>query len=241
MFDDQGQSFFTAGQHGLLTADFRASGVDPDAFGFYDQLGFLARESTDPAYLARYAQWVLTRPISPEYEAHVRATVPKLAHLLSAAFAAHDAHGRCLAACSMMTRMLDLLHVWSFGLFGSVIIEAPDQCLRRTMRTIAFKRDPDPDAAAGHAWVCAPPFLIVDTTLTLQRWDAAILPLLPGVVLADAAAPRVPARVEDIVDDRVRDLFADAEVEWAPWAGQGHAADLTMSREFCCSNCAGLT
>jgi hypothetical protein len=217
MFGDQGQSFLTAGQHALLTADFRASGIDPDAFGFYDQLGFLARESTDPAYLARYAQWVLTRPMSPEYEAHVRATVPKLAHLLSAAFAAHDAHGRCLAACSMMTRMLDLLHVWSFGLFGSVVLEVPDQGLRRTMRTIAFKRDPDPDAAAGHAWVCAPPFLVVDTTLALQRWDAAILSFLPGVVLADAAAPRVHARVEDIVDDRVRDLFADAEGRRDPY------------------------
>ena len=33
----------------------------------------------------------------------------------------------------------------------------------------------------------------------------------------------------------------DPRLEWAPWAGQGHAADLTMSREFCCSNCAGLT
>lgn len=209
-FDDQ-RPFWTAGQHALLTADFEASGIDTRVFGFTDQLGFLVREGTDPAYLERYAQWVLTRPRSPAYEDHVHATVPKLAHLLSTAFATHDAHGRCHYACSMMTRMLDLLQVWSFGLFGSVVIEAPDQGLRRTMRTIAFKRDPDPDAAAGHAWVCAPPFLIVDTTLALQGWDAAILPLLPGVVVAGSEASKVEARVEDIVDDRVRDLFADAE------------------------------
>lgn len=217
MFGEQGQSFLTAGQHALLTADFEASGIDPGMFGFYDQLGFLARESTDPAYLARYAQWVLTRPMSSGYEAHVRAVVPKLAHLLSDVFASHDAHGRCNAACSMMTRMLDLLQVWSFGLFGSVVIEAPDQGLRRTMRTIAFKRDPDPDAAAGHAWVCAPPFLVVDPTLALQRWDATTLPFLPGVVLAGSEASKVEARVEDIVDDRVRDLFADAEGRHDPY------------------------
>ncbi|WP_148650819.1 MULTISPECIES: hypothetical protein [Sphingopyxis] len=59
--------------------------------------------------------------------------------------------------------------------------------------------------------VCAPPFLIIDATLALQRWDAAILPFLPGVVLAGSEASKVEARVEDIVDDRVRDLFADAE------------------------------
>lgn len=210
-FDDQPLSFLMAGQHALLTADFEASGIDPDRFGFYDQLGFLARENADPAYLERYAQWVLKRPRSPYYEDHVRAVVPKLAHLLSETFAAHDAHGRCHYACSMMTRMLDLLQVWSFGLFGSVVIEAPDRGLKRTMRTMAFKRDLDPDTAAGHAWVCAPPFLIVDTTLALQRWDAAILPLLPGVVVAGSEASKVEARVEDIVDDHVRDLFADAE------------------------------
>ena len=33
----------------------------------------------------------------------------------------------------------------------------------------------------------------------------------------------------------------DPRLEWAPWAGQDHAADLTMSRACCCSNCAGLT
>lgn len=211
MWDSHGQTIFTAGQHALLTADFEASGIDPDRFGFYDQLGFLARENADPAYLERYAQWVLTRPRSPDYEDHVRAVVPKLAHLLSETFAVHDAHGRCHYACSMMTRMLDRLQVWSFGLFGSVVIEAPDRGIRRTIQTMAFKREPGPDIAAGHAWVCAPPFLVVDASLALQRWDAAILPFLPGVVLAGSEASKVEARVEDIVDDRVRDLFADAE------------------------------
>ncbi|AVA12958.1 MULTISPECIES: hypothetical protein [Sphingopyxis] len=157
MVDNERHTMFTVGQHALLTADLEVSGIDPDRFGFYDQLGFLARENTDPAYLERYAQWVLTRPMSPVYEARVRAVVPKLAHLLRETFAAHDAHGRCLAVCSMMTRMLDLLQIWSFGLFGSVVLEVPDQG-RRTMRTIAFKRDPDADAAAGHAWSARRPF-----------------------------------------------------------------------------------
>jgi hypothetical protein len=32
-----------------------------------------------------------------------------------------------------------------------------------------------------------------------------------------------------------------SRLEWTPCAGQGHAADLTMNREYCCSNCAGRT
>ena len=209
MVGSEGQTIFTAAQHGLLTADFEASGIDPRRFGFYDQLGFLARETSEPDYLARYAEWVMTRPRSAAYEAHVRVTVPKLAHLLGAALAARDARGCCLTAMSMMTRMLDRLQVWSFGLFGSVILEAPAHDLRRAIHTIAVKGAPD--TVAGHAWVCAPPFFIVDISLALQCWDGAIAPLIPAVVLAAAEAPRVDARVEDCVHEHVRAMFAEAE------------------------------
>lgn len=203
------QTLRTARQHQLLTADFKASGIDPSAFGFYDQPAFLARESANPAYLNAYAEWVMTRPMSPDYEAHVRATVPKLARLLATAFASYGAHGRCIAAYSMMTRMLDRLHVWSFGLFGSVVLDAPALGLRRAIQTIALKESPH--AIVGHAWVCAPPFLIVDPSLALQHWDSAIAPLVPDVVLTDARAPKAHARVEDCVDDAVRALFAQVE------------------------------
>lgn len=198
-----------ARQHELLTADFRASGIDPDRFGFYDQPAFLARERICPDYIARYAEWVLTRPISSAYDAHARATVPKLAHLISASFATCDARGRCLAATAMVTQMLDQLQVWSFGLVGSVVIEASAQGLRRSIHTIALKGGPR--GIAGHAWVVAPPFLIVDASLALQHWDSAIAPLIPDVVLAGVQAPIVHARVEDCVSDRVRELFAQAE------------------------------
>jgi len=208
MWSSQGQTIFTAATHGLLTADFEASGIDVSAFGFYGQPAFLARESANPAYLDRYAEWVLTRPRSPAYEAHVRATVSKLAHLLGAAFAAHDARGRCLAASSMMTRMLDRLHVWSFCLFGSVVLEAPALDMRSVIQTIAF--NDDPEAVAGHAWVCAPPYLIVDMSLALQHCDPAMARLVPDVVL-DGHAAIIEARVEDCVHERVRAMFAHIE------------------------------
>lgn len=209
MGDGQRQTLFTAGEHALLTADFKAAGIDPNRFGFYDQLAFLARESASPAYLTRYAEWVITRPIAPDYAAHVRAVVPKLAHLLATAFAAYDARGRCIAASCMMTRMLDRLQVWSFGIFGSVVLEVPALDLRRTIHTIAFKGASR--KVAGHAWVCAPPFLVVDFSLALQHWDPPIARLIPDVVLAESQASAVHASVEDCVSDGVRALFAQTE------------------------------
>lgn len=203
------QAMLKVRQHALLTADFKTSGVDPDAFGFYNQPAFRARESVNDAYLTNYAEWVMTRPLSPDYEAHVRATLPKLAHLLAITFANHGALGRCVPASSMMTRMLERLHVWSFCVFGSVVLEAPALGLRDAFQTIGFKRDPR--HIIGHSWVCAPPFFIVDTTLAFQHWKSAIAPLVPSVVLADAKAPIIHAQAVDCVNDGVRALFAQTE------------------------------
>ncbi len=203
------QAMLKARQHAFLTADFKAYGIDPEAFGFYNQPAFRARESLNPAYVSNYAEWVMTRPMSPDYEAHVRATVPKLAHLLATAFADHGALGRCVPASSMMTRMLERLHVWSFCVFGSVMLEAPDLGLRDAFQTIGFKCDPR--NIIGHSWVCAPPYFIVDTTLALQHWNAPISPLIPSVVLADAQAPIIHAQAVDCVNESVRAFFAQAE------------------------------
>jgi hypothetical protein len=209
MFGISEQALWTARQHELLTADFRASGIDPTQFGFFDQPAFLAREHSHVDYLTNYAEWVVTRPISANYAAHVTATVPKLSQLLASALADRGAWGCCVGASNMMMRMLDLLHVWSFCIFGSVVIEAPALGLRRAIRAVGFKSDPR--NIVGHTWVCAPPFLIVDTTLALQNWDSVIAPLIPEVVLADAQAPRVYAQVSDCVNEEIGAFFAHRE------------------------------
>lgn len=196
-------------QHDLLTADFVASGIDTRRFGFYDQSAFLARESANPSYVDHYGEWVMTRPICAQYEAHVRGTVPKLTRLLAKAFASYDARGRCISASCMMTRMLDRLGVWSFGVHGSVILKAPALGLRREMQTIALK--PGPLKITGHAWTCAPPFLVVDPSLALQHCDPAFARLIPETVLAEASARRFYPSVEDCVSEPVRALFASAE------------------------------
>lgn len=138
-----------AGTHDRLTAELSAAGVDPTAFGFYDQAAFQAQEQRDPTYLEKYAEWVITRPIDAEYDAHVRATVPKLASLVAAALTADDMQGGCITAYSMLTRMLDRLGVWSFGVIGSANLDVPHLGLRRCLHTIDVKDRPD--SVLGHA------------------------------------------------------------------------------------------
>ncbi|MDJ0276020.1 hypothetical protein QLH51_04275 [Sphingomonas sp. 2R-10] len=200
-----------AGAHDRLTAGFVAAGVDPTAFGFYDQAAFLAQEQRDGSYLEKYAEWVATRPVDAVYEAHVRATVPKLASLVAAALTADDMQGGCMTAFSMLTRMLDRLGVWSFGVIGSANLDVPHLDLRRCLHTIDVRDHPD--AVLGHAWVCAPPFFIVDASLALQHWAGTPMAgFVPPVVLGDAAtAPIVRPGVDDCVSADVRAIHAEAE------------------------------
>lgn len=200
-----------AGAHDRLTAEFISAGVDPTAFGFYDQPAFRAQEQRDEAYLEKYAEWVATRPIDAAYEAHVRTAVPKLASLVATALADDDMQGGCMTAFSMLTRMLDQLGVWSFGVIGSANLDVPHLDLRRCLHTI--DRKDFPDAVLGHAWVCAPPFFVVDASLALQHWSGTpMADFVPPAVVADgAAAPVVRPTVKDCVSVEVRTWHAERE------------------------------
>lgn len=199
-----------AGAHGRLTTEFIAAGVDPTSFGFYDQPAFLAQEQRDPAYLERYAEWVASKPINSAYAAHVRATVPKLAELVAAALTADDMQGGCITAYSLLTRMLDRLGVWSFGVIGSANLEVSHLGIRRSLHTIDVRTHSD--AVLGHAWVCAPPFFVVDASLALQHWNGtAMADYVPAVVLADETAPVIRPTVEDCVSVKIRDHVAAVE------------------------------
>jgi hypothetical protein len=198
------------GAHDRLTAEFIAAGIDPTSFGFYDQPAFLAREQRDPAYLERYAEWVASKPVDAAYAAHVYTTVPKVASLVAAALTADDMQGGCITAYSLLTRMLDRLGVWSFGVIGSANLEVAHLGIRRSLHTIDVRDHPD--AVLGHAWVCAPPFFVVDASLALQHWTGtAMAGHVPAVVLADESAPVIRPTVEDCASIRVRERHAAME------------------------------
>jgi hypothetical protein len=200
-----------AGAHARLTADFISAGIDPTVFGFYDQDAFQVQEQRDPAYLEKYAEWVMSRPIDAEYEAHVRATVPKLASLVAAALTADDMQSGCITAYGMLTRMLDRLGVWSFGIIGSTNLDVPRLGLRRSLHTVDDKDSPG--SVLGHAWVCAPPYYIVDPSLALQHWTGTpLVELVPPVILGDVSvAPVIRPTVEDCVSMSVRERYARKE------------------------------
>src|SRR4051794_9167049 len=85
-------------EHEALERQLRDLGIDTSEFGFYDQRAFLAQEARDPTFLETYADWVRTRPCTPDYTQRVRSVVPRLAATLANLFESRDMQRSCVAA-----------------------------------------------------------------------------------------------------------------------------------------------
>ena len=188
---------------------FQLHGVKTSEFGFYDQPVFLGQEAVDSDYVSNYAKWVMFRTLSKAYKSHAQSIVPKLTELISNALAEDHWEGSCVVASALITRMLDRLKVWSFGIVGSATFSVRRPPLWRGLHTVDHKDLPG--AALGHAWVCAPPFVIVDASAKLQRWgNDPIRAYIPGIIL-DENGYRTRPKVEDVVSSTIRHEYAIRE------------------------------
>lgn len=200
----------SGGEFQLLDHTLHQMGIDTSQFGFYDQPAFVESERKDPSLLELYARWIKARPRDAAYEQHVREIVPRVAEALADAFRKDNFIGSCVPAAMMLSRILDRLEVWSFGVRGSLILEHQENKLWRGLQVID---DPDfPNAALGHAWVVAPPYKIVDASIALQRWAGDLMAeYVPPYVLVENDARIVRPEVTDIVSMPVQAKYAASE------------------------------
>ena len=193
-----------------LDARLRSIGINTDDFGFYDSLPFLNAERADPSFLEQYARWVALKPRTEAYDQRVRSIVPRLTENLARMLLRDDLQGGCITSAGMMSRMLDRLGVWSYGVIGCLTLEVASKGLWRGMATVD---DQDfPGAILGHAWVVAPPFVVIDAAVRLQRWHGdAMGEWVPDSVLIESGFRTVKPDVSDVVSAEKRGRYARKE------------------------------
>lgn len=201
-------------RRGQLVRRFEQLGIDVSAPGFYDDPRFLTEERRDRCFLEAYAEWVTHRERSPDYDAHVRDVLTKIAPIISERMDRHQWFGSCIAITGMLTRMLDRLGVWNTVMKGSVAIRTPDGASRHFAIVDEYEGR---GYETGHYWLIAPPFDIVDLTLYHQRWrpgDGAFQAVAPKLVLADRTEI-VKARADDVIAPALLRSGTDAEMHRA--------------------------
>ena len=188
----------SAVRRGELLRRFERLQIDPSMPGFYDDPKFLVEERRDRLFLESYAEWVIHRERSPEYDDHVRAVMAKLAPIISARLDRHQWFGACIAVTGMVTRILDRLGVWNVVMRGSVGLRTPDGGSRH-FRIV--DEDEGQRSETGHYWLVVPPFDIVDLTLHHQRWiagDEKYQAIAPKILLAEETDV-VQAQADDVI------------------------------------------
>ncbi|MGN6517599.1 MAG: hypothetical protein ACTHLR_17365 [Rhizomicrobium sp.] len=164
--------------------------IPTEKIAFYNHPNFRKAEEQNPNILEFYAAWVRARPQDEAYLAHVRKVVPKITNALYEQTHADPASGACIDASMALTKMFELEGVWCYAARGSLEIRS------KALSSATHFWYIDVHPTAGHVWVVAPPFEIIDLTLQKQLYTGGEASILPKTVILEDADPITPA-VED--------------------------------------------
>ena len=166
--------------HAKISGMLRAKGVRIDRIAFYNEDAFRVVERHDPIFLQYYAAWVRSRPRDTAYEERVRKILPAVAEAVASEVARDGKVGVCIDVSMMLLKMLEAQDIWCYAAAGALTIASK---LRIPIRFCKYDVRP----TAGHYWIVAPPFEIVDITLPYQLWHGAEREILPSLVLLETA------------------------------------------------------
>jgi hypothetical protein len=183
-----------------LQDGFRHFGVPTDNPGFYDHPSFLALEQRNPELLNLYAAFVAKRHYTREYLDHASAVISRASELLHRELVRHGRLGACVDISGILSRILDREQIWNCGIKGSLTITFP---LDSGLEPHYFWSCDHGQFTAGHAWLFAPPFTVVDISVKQQPYEELEASYVPNTVLSLDTQP-VEVSVEDIVSPTAR-------------------------------------
>lgn len=184
-----------------ISADFIEKKIPTGTPGFCDHPNFVAAERLDPYFLANYARFVQRRTYDEAYLSKARREIPVIAKLFREELVKTGRLGACVDASQALSRILEREGYWNYCVNGSLVVRFPATSGFKPARFWAIDFG---DFAAGHAWICVPPFEVLDITLKQQPYDGAEGDLIPEMLLledppifrplaGDLMSPRVEA------------------------------------------------
>lgn len=178
-----------------LEALFKSYRIPFSSPGFYDDASFIHAEQSDPAFIENYAKYVRYRDYTDEYLKDARAVIQRMAERLSNELQQDGRLSTCIIATKALTRMLERQGIWCYSVGGSLVVDPPSESGLSPVSLYAFDlvQNGNPGFEAGHTWVVAPPFEIIDLTIKQQPYpESALDKLLPNYILAEKPPILIP-------------------------------------------------
>ncbi|WP_295578970.1 hypothetical protein [uncultured Lamprocystis sp.] len=183
-----------------IFSDFSSRGIDPQEVGFCDSATFLAAEREDPSYLEMYARYVDLRAYELEYLDWSARVVPVVSKILHEQLLETGRLGGCVDMSGILSKTLDKCGIWNYCVKGSLTVEFPEGAGLEAQHYWTYDHG---EFIAGHAWVVAPPFNVIDLTVQQQPCPTAERELLPAMVVQPNLS-LATFSVEDVVSDSIR-------------------------------------
>lgn len=183
-----------------IEKDFKRKGIPVDQPGFYDHPKFIEIERRRPEYLNNYARYVQLRRYSNEYLEKAKQEIPVVANELYKELVRDGRQGACVDMSGVLSRVLEREGYWNFSIKGSLTITYPKSS---GIDKRYFWSVDEGEFVAGHAWVYAPPFYVIDITVKQQPHGSGESKWLPDQVLSTNPASAEPT-VDDILSPEVR-------------------------------------
>jgi len=196
-----------------LEARFRRLGIDFRNPGFCDTPEFQAVERREPAFLNSYAMYVRRLAFPAEYLERAQAVIRTTADFLFTELVADGRQGACVDISGLVLRFLEHQGIWCHVTCGGLKIQFPEGSGIRPKWFFPLMHR-DNNAFTGHAWVYAPPYNLIDISVSLQPYPAEHRQYIGGcnfiercdeppdvTTIRDLMEPEV---VEDFIRDRRR-------------------------------------
>lgn len=128
-----------------------------------------------------HARKVEASPISEAQEPRVRQACESVVRALYERVRQDGRHGACIDVARSMSWMLTEMEIDNYFLVGGLKITLPEES---NLGAVWFSQYDTYHVDAGHAWVVAPPFKIVDCALKHQPYHSSRIPdLLPDYII----------------------------------------------------------
>lgn len=162
-----------------LEEEFKSKKIDFTKVGFYDSPEFINEERKDFNYLSKYAEYVLAKKYSKEYFKKAKDEIPFISKILNEELIKDGRLGACIDTSIVLSRILEKEGFWNYQTKGSLTITFPKKMKLETKYLWTVDTG---EFQAGHSWIVAPPFDIIDLTVKQQSYPNKTEKHLPNYI-----------------------------------------------------------
>lgn len=179
-----------------VVSEFERNSIPYDMPGFCDHPNFIKIENKYPNYLNNYATFVAKKSYSENYLRNAKSIIDKTVDVIYEELLMNGRLGACIDITQILSRILEMENVWSCCIKGSLTKIYPTHS---NLENSYYWSVDTTEIKAGHAWLFAPPYKVIDITLRRQKITSIERSYVPEKILC-IDCPLVPIQEIELVD-----------------------------------------